>query len=63
MSRAVHALMTMPMSIASDSFGETVSNIQVTQTHMLEQGGPGTFIHRGEILLEFLTQLDPSNTP
>jgi hypothetical protein len=60
LARAIHAILTMSMNIPTDSFGETISNVQVTQAHISEGGGEGTYIWRGEILFEFLTQLSPT---
>jgi hypothetical protein len=58
LSRAQHALMTIEMPV-QDSFGESPMLSNVASSYLLESGGPGNFIWRGELKVEFLTSFSP----
>jgi hypothetical protein len=61
LSRALHGLVTWDVSgeIATDSFGEHPYIIQVAQSWIEEGGGEGDYNWRGEMRLEFITELEP----
>lgn len=56
LSRAEHALKTMTVPADQDDFGEAGFLIQVRDSYLEESGGEGTFIWRGEIRIEFMTE-------
>lgn len=55
LSRTEQALIYMPMPNGADDFNEVPSQIQVRDSYIEESGGEGTFIWRGCIRIEFLT--------
>ncbi len=60
LSRAQHALMTMNMAdIPRDDFGEKAHMVQVAKMFLYEGGGDGDFNWRGEMWIEYLTELEP----
>lgn len=56
LSRLEDALLTVEMPQETDSFGETALQIDLEDSYLSEGGGPGTFIHRGVVRVEFLTE-------
>lgn len=56
LSRTEYALKTMPMPQGADDFGESAQLIQVRDGYIEESGGEGTFIWRGCLRIEFLTE-------
>jgi|JI10StandDraft_1071094.scaffolds.fasta_scaffold16448_2 hypothetical protein len=54
-SRFKHAILNTPLSGMCDDFGECAQMVNFTKHTGSEQGGPGTYIWRGEDLFEFLT--------
>lgn len=48
-------------AIAPDSFGESVQAVQPVQHWLREGGGTGDFNWRGEMVVEFLTELEPTD--
>lgn len=56
LSRAHAALTSLPLPSSVDSFGEHAIQLQVEKAFMQEGGGPGNFIHKGEIWFEVLTE-------
>lgn len=55
LSRAEYALKTINIPQGTDDFGESAYLIQVRDSFIEESGGEGTFIWRGEVRFEFLT--------
>lgn len=55
-SRAKNLLKKMRMPDYKDDFGERAHYLQIPSSYLFEGGGVGTFIWRGEIFLEFLTE-------
>lgn len=65
LSRAHHALMLLNANFAAiprDSFGNKAHMCTVKNMYLREDGGPGTFIWRGEILIQFLCSMEPKLT-
>lgn len=59
MSRARAAVMSMPMPNSRDSFKEgVIMRPFVTKAELVEGGGPGNFIWRGELHFEFVTDTE-----
>ncbi|PJF45106.1 MAG: hypothetical protein CUN55_00520 [Phototrophicales bacterium] len=63
LSRAHSAILTTPLPQGNDTFGESASIIQVSQSYTEEGGGIGNFIWSGEIRFEVLTYIDPELAP
>ena len=55
LSRTERALITMPMPVGADDFGEAAYQIQVRDSFIEESGGEGTFIWSGCVRIEFVT--------
>lgn len=55
-SRAEYALDTMPIPGVTDSFGESPFMILVSESKMRQAGGDGSWIYRGELLIQFATE-------
>jgi len=62
LSRAHHALNTWDVGreTPKDDFGEKAYDLQVVQSWLREGGGEGAFNWRGEIRIEFLTEIEPT---
>lgn len=61
LSRIHNALFTMRVGMVStDSFGETALQIQILESYLREGGGDGDFNWRGQMVVEFLTEIEPS---
>jgi hypothetical protein len=58
MSRARHAILTIPMPASRDSFKEGAVKVVVTEIELQEGGGPGNFIWRGQLNFEFVTDTE-----
>lgn len=57
LSRAQHALLGMPIPDITDDFGERPLLVDVEDAYLEESGGPGNYIHRGYLRIEFLTEI------
>lgn len=57
---AIHMLNSRMNTIPNDSFGEGAHLVQTQNSYLRESGGPGTFIWKGTVRVEFLTSLDAS---
>lgn len=64
LSRALNALLTWDVGkqIPQDSFGEKVYDLQITGSWLREGGGEGDFNWRGEMRIEFLTEINALET-
>ncbi|NJL73677.1 MAG: hypothetical protein HC892_00250 [Saprospiraceae bacterium] len=57
-SRAIAALMKMPLPAIVDDFGEYPHAVEVLESFLQEKGGEGNFIWKGEILVEVVTTIE-----
>lgn len=55
LARLEHAILTTPLP-PPDDFGESAYMVGIDKSHLYEGGGEGTFIWRGSVWLEFMTQ-------
>lgn len=62
LSRAHHTFNTWDVGrlTPADDFGEKAYDLQVARMWLREGGGEGDFNWRGEILIEFLTEINPT---
>ncbi len=47
-------------AVPRDSFGFKPHQVQIRESYAREGGGPGTFIWRGDLKVEFLTSFEPT---
>jgi len=63
-SRLFNAILTWDArtAVPADSFGEALWQVQILESEMTEGGGQGAFNWRGNIIVEFLTEIEPIET-